>query len=73
MGKWLVGWTSEQKSGDLAAALKAIECQLAQQARQREQLLNERRVQREQMQACVGKMNALRNRVSAVLAARGKI
>ncbi len=63
---------AEQKSGDLAAALKALECQLAQQARQREQLLNERRVEQEQMQACVGKMNALCNRVSAVLAAREK-
>jgi hypothetical protein len=64
---------AEQKSGDLAAALKALECQLAQQARQREQLLNERRAEQEQMQVCVGKMNALCIRVGAVLAAREKL
>jgi uncharacterized phage infection (PIP) family protein YhgE len=61
---------AEQKSGDLAAALKSLECQLAQQARQREQLLNERRAEQEQMRVCAGRMNALCSRVSAVLAAR---
>jgi hypothetical protein len=63
---------AEQKSGDLAAALKALECQLDQQARQREQLLNERRDAQEQMRVCVGRMNALSSRVSAMLAAREK-
>ena len=63
---------AEQKSGDLAAALKSLECQLAQQARQREQLLNERRDEQEQLRVCVGKMNALCSRVGAVLAAREK-
>jgi hypothetical protein len=63
---------AEQKSGDLAAALKSIECQLAQQARQREQLLNERRNEQGQIRVCVGKMNALCSRVDAVLAAREK-
>ena len=61
---------AEQKSGDLAAVVKSLEGQLAQQARHREQLLNERRVEQEQMQVCVGKMNALCIRVGAVLAAR---
>ncbi|MGO8928055.1 MAG: hypothetical protein ACLQU3_14380 [Limisphaerales bacterium] len=63
---------TEQKSGDLAAALESLECQLTQQARQRERLLNERRDEQEQMRVCVGKMNALCSRVSAVLAAREK-
>jgi predicted nucleic acid-binding Zn-ribbon protein len=63
---------AEQKSGDLAAALKSLECQLAQQARQRDQRLNERRDEQEQMRICVGKVNDLCNRVSAVLAARKK-
>jgi hypothetical protein len=63
---------AEQESGELAAALKAVECQLAQQARQREQLLNERRDEQEQMRVCVGRVNALSSRVSAALAAREK-
>ena len=61
---------AEQKSGDLAAALKSLEYQLAQQARQREQLLNERRDEQVQVQICADRMNALCSRVSAVLAAR---
>jgi hypothetical protein len=60
---------AEQKSSHLAAALKALECQLAQQTRQWEQLLNERRDEREQMRVCVGRVNALSSRVSAMLAA----
>ena len=63
---------AEQKSGDLAAALKSIECRLAEQARQREQLQSERRDELEQMRVCVGRVNALSSRVSAVLAARQK-
>jgi hypothetical protein len=62
----------KQKSGELAGALKSLECQLAQQARRREQLLNERRDVQEQMRVCVGEINALCNRVGAVLAAREK-
>jgi predicted nucleic acid-binding Zn-ribbon protein len=63
---------TEQKSGDLAAALKSLECQLAQQAQQREQLLRERQDEHEQMRACVGKVNDLRSRVSAKLVAKEK-
>jgi len=63
---------AEQKSGDLAAALKSLECQLAQQARQREQLLSERRDEHEQMRACVVKVYDLRSRVRAKLAAKEK-
>jgi len=61
---------AEQKSGDLAAALKSLECQLAQQAQQREQLLSERRDEHEQMRACVVKVYDLRSRVRAKLAAK---
>ena len=63
---------AEQESGDLAATLKSRECQLAQQALQREQLLKERRDEQEQMRVCVGKVNALCGRVGALLAARRK-
>jgi hypothetical protein len=63
---------AERKSNDLAAALKALECQLAQQAQQQEQILSERRDEQEQMRVCVGRVNALSSRVSAVLAAREK-
>jgi chromosome segregation ATPase len=63
---------AEQTSGDLAAALKSIEYQLIQQARKREQLLNERRNEQEQMRVCAGRMSALCLRVEAVRAAREK-
>jgi predicted nucleic acid-binding Zn-ribbon protein len=63
---------AEQKSAALAAARKSLESQLAQQAQQREQLLSERRDEHEQMRACVGKVNDLRSRVRAKLAAKEK-
>ena len=63
---------AEQKSADLAAARKSLESQLAQEAQQREQLLSERRDEHEQMRACVGKVNDLRSRVRAKLAAKEK-
>ena len=63
---------AEQKSADLAAARKLLESQLAQQAQLREQLLRERRDEHEQMRACVGKVNDLRSRVMAKLAAKEK-
>jgi DNA repair exonuclease SbcCD ATPase subunit len=63
---------AEKKSADLAAAAKTLECQLAQEAQQRERLLSERRDEHEQMQACVGKVNDLRSRVRAKLAAKEK-
>ena len=63
---------AEQKSAALAAARKSLESQLAQQAKQQEQLLNERRDEHEQMQACVGKVNDIRSRGRAKLAAREK-
>jgi hypothetical protein len=61
---------AEQKSADLAAAQKLLESQLAHQLQQREQLLSERRDEHEQMRACVGKVNDLRSRVRANLAAK---
>ncbi len=63
---------AEKKSADLAAAAKTLECQLAQETEQRERLLSERRDEHEQMQACVGKVNDLRSRVRAKLAAKEK-
>ena len=63
---------AEQKSGDLAAAWESLECQLAQQAQQREQLLRERRDEHKLMRACVGKVNDIRSRVKAMLAAKEK-
>jgi len=63
---------AEQKSGELVAGLKSIEGQLAQQARHREQLLDERRNEQEQMRVCVDKVNAFCGRVTAILATREK-
>src|ERR1039458_5941284 len=63
---------AEQKSADLEAARKLLESQLTQQAQQREQLLRERRDEHEQMRASVGKVNDLRSRVMAKLAAKEK-
>jgi len=63
---------AEQKAGELAAARKTLERQLAQQAQQREQLMKERREEHVQMQAYVGTVNDLRTRVRARLAAKEK-
>jgi predicted nucleic acid-binding Zn-ribbon protein len=63
---------AEQKSAALAAARKSLESQLAEQAKQQEQLLRERRDEHEQMRACVGKVNDIRSRVRAKLAAKEK-
>jgi predicted nucleic acid-binding Zn-ribbon protein len=63
---------AEQKSADLEAARKLLESQLAQQAQQRAQLLRERRDEHEQMRASVHKVNDLRSRVMAKLAAKEK-
>ena len=63
---------AEQKSGDLAAARKSLEGQLAQQAQQREQLLSERQDEHEQLRACAGKINDLRSRLRAKLAEKPK-
>jgi len=61
---------AEQKCHDLTAAQKALETELLQQLRQREQLLKERHD--EQMRACVGKVNAIYSRVRTVLGTREK-
>ena len=63
---------AEQESRNRAAALKSLECQLGQEAQQREQLLSERREEHEQLQACVGKVNDLRSRLKAKPAAKKK-
>jgi hypothetical protein len=63
---------AEQKSGALADVRKSLECQLTEQARQREQLLSERRDEHEQMRVCVSKVNDLCSRVRVMRAAREK-
>jgi hypothetical protein len=63
---------AEQKSADLEAARQSIESQLAQQTQQRELLLNERRDEHEQLRACVGKVNGLRERLRATLSGTQK-
>jgi len=61
---------AEQKSTDLEAALKSLECQVTQHAQRHEQLLSERKNEHDKMRACVGMVNDLRSRVRAKLVAR---
>jgi hypothetical protein len=58
---------SELKSANLEDVRKSLECQLAQQAQQRQQLLSERRDEYEYLRVCVGRVNDLRSRVRAKL------
>jgi uncharacterized coiled-coil DUF342 family protein len=58
---------AEQKAGELAAARQVFEAQLAQQAQERDQLLNERQGEHDQLRTCVGKVNDLRTRLRATL------
>jgi hypothetical protein len=63
---------AEQKSGGLAAAPKSLECQQAQEAQRRGQPLSEDRDEQEQMRAYVGKVNDLRSKLRAKVAASVK-